>query len=554
MGGVPEFLKQHGLEEYGAVFAENGFDDMADVLQLTDSDLLAIGIDKLGHRRKIMRVLEANASKKALSRSGYASKRPGEMAFIPPPAPEGAPEAQLGEEVMDDENEFAPKSHHRKGRRRSNTYTPSSPVMKVRTQPRMHHGGDKIVVEVLAAKLEDKEKQSPQVKMSVCKTIDSKGIPIESTVRRTSVLEGNHPAWHEVFEFPAILTDQTYLVFAVNSKNGFSSKRIGLIAIPMKFFVPFTDETVVDNWFPLKLGQGQRTGEIHLRLRVPGGVPSQVGKAYKVTGVKMDTRKLVVEVIEAMVPLSSKGNARSTYVKLTLPDKDFVCRETTVRKETKHPRWYESFDFFTEVKNSQYLIVKLKNHKLMSHKTLGIAKIPLLFFLSLKDKAELDSWFVCRDVDGREAGMVRARMYVRTRTDSERGQMWGRESGVPVASPVPNLPLPSKNSPLADAVRARTAQVNAERAAMVASTESSAPLLQDEQLEEEGDVDEEAEEDLDQEDEEEVEEDDTWDVDDHEEDMTPYSPTRAQQSGGVFWPPPDGKRVDSDLVQDGPAD
>ena len=439
---VKAFLNENGLGEYTDVFGENGFDDLADVLRLTEADLKSIGIDKLGHRKKILRVLEEKQNRNlghSLGRSGYTAKRP-DLPFIAPPPPDQAPEDEQEEELDEDELEEGdddfdgvdvpePEPSHQK-RRRSNTYTPASPVRKVRTQPRSHFGGDKIIVEVIAAKLEDKEKLTPQVKMSVCKTIDAKGVPIESTVRRTALIEGNQPSWHETFEFPAILTDQTYLVFAVNSKNSFSNKRVGLIAIPMKFFLPFTEDTVVDNWFPLKLGQGKRTGEIHLRLRVPGGVPSQVGKAYKVTGVKMETRKLVVEVIEAQVP-PHKGHARSTYIKLTLPDKDFVCRETTVRKEATHPRWYEAFHFYTEVKNSQvcghsqsnfiikktsqYLIVKLKNNKIMSHKTLGIAKIPLLFFLSLKEKAELDSWFPCRDADGHVAGLVRVRMFVRNR-------------------------------------------------------------------------------------------------------------------------------------------
>ena len=454
---VAAFLDNADLSEYKDLFAKAGFDDVQDLLTLSDKDLLDLGITRMGHRRKIMRVLCPQPPVEMPVESPASERGVPQLDEEPPAADDewGADEEDGDEEEAggggEGEDDAAWQQQAaaaaRKGRRRSNTHTPSSPLTKIRTQPRTHAGGDRILVEVIAAKLEDKEKLCPQVKMSICKTVDTRGVPIESTIKRSSIIENdNQPAWHETFEFPCIITSHTFLVFAVNNKKNFQNRRIGLIAIPTKFFMPFTAETTVDNWFPLKLGQGQRTGEIHLRLRVPGGIPSQVGKAFKVTGVKMETRKLVVEVIEGEVPLSHRGKQRSTYVKLTLPDKEYVTRETGVQKDTQKPRWYEAFEFYTEVKNSQvlwcifivvgggdsveaqtsqrhttsqqYMIVKLKNNKLMSHKTLGIAKIPLLFFLSLKEKAELDSWFPCRDLNGVETGKVRVRMHVVTRVCS----------------------------------------------------------------------------------------------------------------------------------------
>eukprot|EP00754_Rhynchopus_humris_P002944 Rhum_TRINITY_DN11610_c0_g1::Rhum_TRINITY_DN11610_c0_g1_i1::g.45756::m.45756 len=555
---VAAFLDNADLSEYKDLFANAGFDDVQDLLTLSDKDLLDLGITRMGHRRKIMRVLCPQPPVEMPVDSPVSERGVPQLDEEPPGADDGW---GAEEEEQDDEEEGGGAAEEddawqqqaaaaaRKGRRRSNTHTPGSPLTKVRTQPRTHAGGDRILVEVIAAKLEDKEKLCPQVKMSICKTVDTRGVPIESTIKRSSIIENdNQPAWHETFEFPCIITSHTFLVFAVNNKKNFQNRRIGLIAIPTKFFMPFTAETTVDNWFPLKLGQGQRTGEIHLRLRVPGGIPSQVGKAFKVTGVKMETRKLVVEVIEGEVPLSHRGKQRSTYVKLTLPDKEYVTRETGVQKDTQKPRWYEAFEFYTEVKNSQYMIVKLKNNKLMSHKTLGIAKIPLLFFLSLKEKAELDSWFPCRDLNGVETGKVRVRMHVVPRTEKEKGLVWGSESSFPVTTPVPNLDPPSlkhSNSPSApskgpSALLAPPPLHGDPHAAVPQLDEEPEEAEEEPETEEEGVADDAAGHD---------DEDDSWEVEHHEEDMTHYTPTRKPvQTGGVYWPPQKGQRVDSDIL------
>ena len=55
--GLEQWLTEMGLEQYYAVFVENGFDDLSFVLgTIRDEDLKAMGVDKIGHRRKILRL------------------------------------------------------------------------------------------------------------------------------------------------------------------------------------------------------------------------------------------------------------------------------------------------------------------------------------------------------------------------------------------------------------------------------------------------------------------------------------------------------------------
>ena len=42
------------LGEYGDLFINEGFDDMLTVLEMDNNDLIEIGIEKRGHRKKIM--------------------------------------------------------------------------------------------------------------------------------------------------------------------------------------------------------------------------------------------------------------------------------------------------------------------------------------------------------------------------------------------------------------------------------------------------------------------------------------------------------------------
>ena len=60
---MPSWLKSLGLSRYENHFIEGGFDDMEFLYDLTKEDLVAIGITKVGHQRKLL-----TAAKKLLQR------------------------------------------------------------------------------------------------------------------------------------------------------------------------------------------------------------------------------------------------------------------------------------------------------------------------------------------------------------------------------------------------------------------------------------------------------------------------------------------------------
>lgn len=286
----------------------------------------------------------------------------------------------------------------------------------------------------------------------------------------------------------------------------------------MRFFSDFKEDTVREQWFPIKSphsSQPVECGEIHLRLSVPGGSPSQVGKAFKVTGVRMDTRKLLVHVVAGRVLTSAKtGAPRTTYVKLVVPNNVGVWGETSRQKRTTTPEWDEVFEFYAEVKNTPYLLVKLKMSKAIGNKTLGLSKIPLLFYLSLKDTSVMDAWFPVRDPQRKVVAHVRLRLDVCQRestTDERYGQVHPTSSKAPPGPPSPKQAdvaaapaVPPSDSPHGEA--------------------SEDPLLEEEEDEE--------------------------DEEDSEAALFPNTsefdaPWDLKGSGGcVMWPPPDGKMPD----------
>eukprot|EP00756_Hemistasia_phaeocysticola_P046507 Hpha_TRINITY_DN20290_c0_g1::TRINITY_DN20290_c0_g1_i1::g.168343::m.168343 len=431
-GEVSRLLAAYGLGSYAELFRENGFDDVVDLIELGDTDLQELGISKMGHRRKLLRVFEL-VNQKGVGEA-LADASSGSLA---PPGIMLARQTSTGSAV---------------GRSSS---SPASPKIQVRTQPRSrHHGDSHIVLELLAAKLEGEGAKDgkPYVQMSVCRTSAGGGVPMEHTVKRSENAESaTNPAWGETHEFPLHISDGYYLVCEVRYKQagplGAKAQRFGLVAIPMRFFAGFDDDTLRDQWFPIKSphsSQPQTCGEIHLRLRVPGGAPSQVGKAFKVTGVRMDTRKLLVHVVAGRVPLSAKtGAPRTTYVKLVVPNRLGVFGETQRQRRTSMPQWDEMFEFYAEVKNTPYLLLKLKVAKTVGNKTLGLTKIPLLFYLSLKDAAVLDQWFPVRDPRTHTVvGHVRLRLDVCQREKDELGATtYGQVNAVRRKAP-PGPPSP----------------------------------------------------------------------------------------------------------------
>mgnify|MGYP006277921885 CR=1 FL=1 len=58
---LSDWLKQHGLDTYEAVFAEEGFDDIDSLRDLTEDDLEKLGL-KMAHRKKLLKALQVAAS------------------------------------------------------------------------------------------------------------------------------------------------------------------------------------------------------------------------------------------------------------------------------------------------------------------------------------------------------------------------------------------------------------------------------------------------------------------------------------------------------------
>ena len=55
--GITRWLTQHELGEYAEAFAENAIDDSVLADGLTDDDLNELGVSKLGHRKKILKLI-----------------------------------------------------------------------------------------------------------------------------------------------------------------------------------------------------------------------------------------------------------------------------------------------------------------------------------------------------------------------------------------------------------------------------------------------------------------------------------------------------------------
>ena len=56
---ISKWLRNKGLEEYGDLLIDHGFDRMELVLEMTDHDLQSIGISKVGHRRLLMMEIDS---------------------------------------------------------------------------------------------------------------------------------------------------------------------------------------------------------------------------------------------------------------------------------------------------------------------------------------------------------------------------------------------------------------------------------------------------------------------------------------------------------------
>jgi len=55
---VKNFLLECRCGEYYDIFIDNGFDEIDIILESNESDLIEIGIKKVGHRKKILKAIK----------------------------------------------------------------------------------------------------------------------------------------------------------------------------------------------------------------------------------------------------------------------------------------------------------------------------------------------------------------------------------------------------------------------------------------------------------------------------------------------------------------
>lgn len=70
---VDKWLASIGLEEYGALFKDAGFDDMATVAELAKADLATIGVIKTGHVKKLLKHAEMLGEKQSVAKKAAAA-------------------------------------------------------------------------------------------------------------------------------------------------------------------------------------------------------------------------------------------------------------------------------------------------------------------------------------------------------------------------------------------------------------------------------------------------------------------------------------------------
>ena len=68
---VKRWLKEEvKMEQYCDLFVKNGYDDMETVLEMNDNELIEIGIDKKGHRKKILIYIEKKKNNNYIEEEG----------------------------------------------------------------------------------------------------------------------------------------------------------------------------------------------------------------------------------------------------------------------------------------------------------------------------------------------------------------------------------------------------------------------------------------------------------------------------------------------------
>ena len=430
-------LISEGLSDCIDVLASAGLLRVADIAEngISESDLEKIGVAKLFHRKKLLRI-STEAWQRHCVENGTNASWVG-------PSPSNARSSEPHKDTSP-ASAATPSPPPKPQPRSPPRIQPIAVPIEKMEAPTRKEGGDRVLVEVIAARgaVGQLSEREHYVKVSLCEMHGSEVHPIEATVQRTGTARGPYPTFMPEYTEVRSLEKRALSVptsfatecisFELKEKHLLSAnKHVGIAVFPVAFFHRFTSSTVVDEWHPMRLksesDDGAITAMIRLRFRVPGGCPQQLRKAFHVAAVNMTGRKLRVSVFEATVyPYARASNGTDELEEVfSSPPSTFVVLKVdkgeakNSRQTTKTvidsfcPSFDSVFEYFTEVSSAKLLTAKLKHSTTFGAETVGAAMIPIQYYLSLKEVTDIDEAFPLLDLKNRERGRVHLRIEVR---------------------------------------------------------------------------------------------------------------------------------------------
>lgn len=501
-------LESAGLGEYAALLIDAGLSSIDDLATVTEEELLALGVDKLFHRKKLLK-LSRDAEEQKVAQRAASNSAGSQKATVILPA---QPLISTGQQSQEESQEAKGRGDQEEAAEEEPACDSAAGTPK---EGQRVFGGDRISVEILGARGNTKQLSEREfyVKAALCTYANKMVTMIADSVRKTGPCRGPFPVWGSE---PGVVTSPTKrgapsaggtammtaprmdfftdfrtqcLSFELKEKHLISdNKCIGLVIFPPRFFHKFTADTITDNWFPLRLdfeSEGAIEAYLRLRFSVPGGCPKAApGKTYHVKGVSMATRKLRVTVFEAHVgsklnPNHLYGDAMlqaarvekatfgEMYVQLEF-DVDSAAVEQTQcsHSATANPTFDETFEYFSEVTEAKLLKVKLRKKCTISDETIGVVMIPIQFFLAQRESTDVDEVYPLHNEkgpDGAQVGTVHLRLEVRNRLGAEKRVSYRRLTSIKQNHAVDSAPAHGGDTAAGAAAKGRrSSQCDAE--------------------------------------------------------------------------------------------
>lgn len=441
---VAVMLEQHGLAEcIDSLVTQGGLTDLDDLKGVTDQELQDLGVSKLFHRKKILRLAESGGVLTASLSAGLGNSSLGQPPSNMTPTSQQQP--------------LAPKPGSSSAQ--SGVPTQANPSAASPTSPPTFNrieGGDHIRVEVLGARGCSivMTERDYYVKASLCDIVDHAFYPVEGSSTRTEYARGPQPVWSSSQPLKINTTFRSHCVaFELKERRLIGdNKLLGIAVFPTSFFHKFSDKTVHDTWFPFRADcerDSEVTIDVRLKLSVPGGCPKNNAAAFHVKGVVMNERKLRITVFNATIHNKDgvyNSELPDTYVTVHLEGLDSRPNNTTTDKAVQNsslqtksktgvcqksltPAFDEAFEYFAEASRTKLVTIKLKRESgvvFTSHELIGQVRIPIQFYLAQKNPSEVDEVFAARDENGVEQAHMHIRLEVLARDVFENAPQFKR--------------------------------------------------------------------------------------------------------------------------------